>query len=357
MESQLLLIGTKNIINKIFNYIILITRMNKKQNILVTGGAGYIGAHIVELLVKTKANIIIIDNLVTGRKKLLNKKAKFIKEDIKNKTSLIKIINDYEINSIIHLAGSLNVSEAEKNKKKYYKNNVEGTLNLVNACKNSTVKNIIFSSSCSVYGNIKGSVNEKMRPNPQGYYALTKYKAEEIIKKFSKKYNYKYGILRYFNVAGASPSGKIGEIETSHGHLIKNIAIQSLKKKPVISIYGNDYKTKDGTCVRDYIHVSDLATIHIMALKYINKNSKSLILNCGYGKPYSVLDIANIFKIKKKNAQISFKKRRPGDIAEVYSNTKKIDKILKLKAKYDNLENILDSAYKWEKIIKKFNLN
>jgi len=325
--------------------------MNKKENILVTGGAGYIGSHIVELLIKTKSNIIIIDNLVTGHKKLLNKKAKFIKVDIKNKTLITKIINDYEISSIIHLAGSLNVSEAEKNKKKYYKNNVEGTLNLVKACKNSFVKNIIFSSSCSVYGNVKGSVNEKMKPNPQSYYALTKYKAEEIIKKFSKKYNYKYGILRYFNVAGASPSGKIGEIETSHGHLIKNIAIQSLKKKPVINIYGNDYKTKDGTCVRDYIHVSDLATIHIMALKYINKNSKSLILNCGYGKPYSVLDIANIFKIKKKNTQIRFKKRRPGDIAEVYSNTKKINKILKLKVKYDNLENILDSAYKWEKKI------
>ena len=325
--------------------------MNKKENILVTGGAGYIGSHIVELLIKTKSNIIIIDNLVTGHKKLLNKKAKFIKVDIKNKTLITKIINDYEISSIIHLAGSLNVSEAEKNKKKYYKNNVEGTLNLIKACKNSFVKNIIFSSSCSVYGNVKGSVNEKMKPNPQSYYALTKYKAEEIIKKFSKKYNYKYGILRYFNVAGASPSGKIGEIETSHGHLIKNIAIQSLKKKPVISIYGNDYKTKDGTCVRDYIHVSDLATIHIIALKYINKNSKSLILNCGYGKPYSVLDIANIFKIKKKNTQIRFKKRRPGDIAEVYSNTKKINKILKLKVKYDNLENILDSAYKWEKKI------
>ena len=325
--------------------------MNKKENILVTGGAGYIGSHIVELLIKTKSNIIIIDNLVTGHKKLLNKKAKFIKVDIKNKTLITKIINDYEISSIIHLAGSLNVSEAEKNKKKYYKNNVEGTLNLIKACKNSFVKNIIFSSSCSVYGDVKGSVNEKMKPNPQSYYALTKYKAEEIIKKFSKKYNYKYGILRYFNVAGASPSGKIGEIETSHGHLIKNIAIQSLKKKPVINIYGNDYKTKDGTCVRDYIHVSDLATIHIMALKYINKNSKSLILNCGYGKPYSVLDIANIFKIKKKNTQIRFKKRRPGDIAEVYSNTKKINKILKLKVKYDNLENILDSAYKWEKKI------
>jgi UDP-glucose 4-epimerase len=325
--------------------------MNKKQNILVTGGAGYIGSHIVELLVKTKANIIIVDNLVTGHKKLLNKKAIFINEDIRNKIKITQIINDYEIYSIIHLAGSLNVSEAEKNKKKYYKNNVEGTLNLINSCKYTSVKNIIFSSSCAIYGNVKGAVNEKKKPNPQGYYALTKYKAEEIIKKFSKKYNYKYGILRYFNVAGASPSGKIGEIETSHGHLIKNIAIQSLKKKPVISIYGNNYKTKDGTCVRDYVHVSDLANVHIKALKYINKNSKSLILNCGYGKPYSVLDIANVLKKKNKNTQIIYKNRRPGDIAKVYSNTKKSNKILKLKPKYDNLEYILDSAQKWEKKI------
>ena len=325
--------------------------MNKKQNILVTGGAGYIGSHIVELLVKTKANIIIVDNLVTGHKKLLNKKAIFINEDIRNKIKITQIINDYEIYSIIHLAGSLNVSEAEKNKKKYYKNNVEGTLNLINSCKYTSVKNIIFSSSCAIYGNVKGAVNEKKKPNPQGYYALTKYKAEEIIKKSSKKYNYKYGILRYFNVAGASPSGKIGEIETSHGHLIKNIAIQSLKKKPVISIYGNDYKTKDGTCVRDYVHVSDLANVHIKALKYINKNSKSLILNCGYGKPYSVLDIANVLKKKNKNTQIIYKNRRPGDIAKVYSNTKKSNKILKLKPKYDNLEYILDSAQKWEKKI------
>ena len=323
--------------------------MSKKQNILITGGAGYIGSHIVELLIKNKANIIVIDNLVTGHKKLLNKKAIFFKEDIRNKLAIKKIINDYEISSIIHLAGLLNISESEKNKKKYYKNNVEGTLNLVESCKNTSVKKIIFSSSCSIYGNVKGAVNEKKKPNPQSYYALTKFKAEEIIKKFSKKYNYKYGILRYFNVAGASPSGKIGEIETSHGHLIKNISIQSLKKKPIISIYGNDYKTKDGTCVRDYIHVSDLADIHIKTLNYINKNSKSLILNCGYGRPYSVLEIANIFKKKNKNTQINYKNRRPGDIAEVYSNTKKIDKILKFKPKYDNLEYILNSARMWEK--------
>ena len=326
--------------------------MIKTNNILVTGGAGYIGSQIVEQLVKTKSKVIILDNLITGYKKLINKKAKFIKQDIKNKIKLTEIINDYQVDTIIHLAAYLNLSDAEKNKKKYYKNNIQGTLNLVHACKNSNVKNIIFSSSCSVYGNVKGPVNEKKRLNPQGYYAFTKYKAEEIIKKFSNLYQYKYGILRYFNVAGASPSGKIGEIETSHGHLIKNLAIQSLKKKPTISIYGNDYNTKDGTCIRDYIHVSDLANVHVKTLKYIKEESKSLTLNCGYGKGYSVLEIAKIFKKNDNRLIVNFKSRRAGDVDVVYANVKKIKEILKWKPKYNDINKIIKSSIKWEKSLR-----
>ena len=272
------------------------------MNILVTGGAGYIGSHIIELLVKKKTNkIIVLDNLSTGYKILINQKSKFFKGDINSKKLISKLINKFNIDTIIHLAASLNVSEAQKNKKKYFKNNITGTKNLLLSCRNTTVKNIIFSSSCSIYGNIKGSVNERKKPNPQGYYALTKYKGEQLIKKYATKFNYNFGIFRYFNVAGASPSGKIGEIETSHGHLIKNIAIQSMKKKPKLNIYGNNYNTKDGTCVRDYIHVTDLADIHIKGIDYLMKNKRSFTLNCGYGKGYSVLQIANKFKkIKKK---------------------------------------------------------
>jgi len=317
--------------------------------ILVTGGAGYIGSHIVEQLIKNKEKVIILDNLVTGYERLINKKAKFIRADIKNKSVITKIIKDYNISSIIHLAGYLNVSEAEKNKIKYYKNNIIGTKNLLEACKNSSIKNIIFSSSCSVYGNVKGSVSENRKPNPQGYYAYTKLKGEELIKKLSLKYNFKYGILRYFNVAGASPSGKIGEIEKSHGHLIKNLAIQSLKKKPKIKIFGNDYKTKDGTCIRDYVHVSDLADIHIKGLNYLQKKQKSFILNCGYGKGYSVQQIVNIFKKIKKDVEVQYQIRRLGDIAQVYANTKKFKKILKWRPKYNNIKLIIQSAIKWEK--------
>ena len=321
-------------------------------NILITGGAGYIGSHIVEQLIKNKRKVIILDNLVTGYKKLINKKAKFIKEDIKNKSKVIKIIKDNNITSIIHLAAYLNVSEAEKNKKKYYQNNIVGTKNLLEACKNSSVKDIIFSSSCAVYGNVKGSVGENKKPNPQGYYGYTKYKGEELVKKLSLKYKFNFGILRYFNVAGASPSGKIGEIETSHGHLIKNLAIQSLKKKPKIEIFGNDYKTRDGTCIRDYVHVSDLADIHIKGLNYLKKNEKSFILNCGYGKGYSVQQIVNIFKKIKKGVVVYYQKRRPGDIAQVYANIKKFKKILKWRAKHNNIKLIIHSAIKWEKKLK-----
>jgi UDP-glucose 4-epimerase len=325
------------------------------NNILVTGGAGYIGSHIVEQLIKDKETVIILDNLVTGYKKLINKNAKFIKADIENKSKIIKIIKNNNITSIIHLAAYLNVSEAEKNKKKYYKNNIIGTKNLLEACKNSNVKNIIFSSSCSIYGNVKGSVDENKKPNPQGYYAYTKLKGEELIKKYSKISNYKYAILRYFNVAGASPSNKVGEIEKSHGHLIKNIAIQCLKKKPIVNIYGKDYKTKDGTCIRDYMHVSDLADIHVKSIKYLTKNKKSILLNCGYGKGYSVQQIVNIFKKIKKGVKINYQKRRPGDIAQVFADTKKFKKIFRFRPKYDNIEKILLSAIKWEKKIKKNN--
>jgi UDP-glucose 4-epimerase len=318
------------------------------MSILVTGGAGYIGSHIIEQLINCKCDIIIFDNFKTGHKKLVNKKAVLIKGDIKNKKLLNKIIKKYDIVTIVHLAAYLNVSEAEKNKLKYNKNNIQGTKNLVLACKNSNVKNFIFSSSCSVYGNIRGSVSERKKLNPQGYYAYTKMKGEQLIKRYSKKFNYKYGIFRYFNVAGASNSGKIGEIEKSHGHLIKNIAIQSLKKKPILNIYGNDYPTKDGTCIRDYMHVSDLANIHIEGINYLNKNKKSFILNCGYGKGYSVQEIINIFKKNKKNLTIRFRQRRPGDVAEVYSNTKKIKKIFKCKFKNNDINKIIQSAIKWE---------
>ena len=327
---------------------------NTNLNVLITGGAGYIGSHVSELLINKNWKVFIYDNLVTGYEKLINKKAKFIKGDIKDFKKLSQTIKDYNIISVIHLAAYLNISEAEKKKRKYFVNNVGGTINLVNACKNSSVKIIIFSSSCSVYGNTKGSIGENHKLNPKSVYAQTKLESEKVLKKFSKKFKYKYGILRYFNVAGASDSGKIGEIERSHGHLFKNLAIQSLKLKPLVNIYGKNYRTIDGTCVRDYIHVSDLAEIHIKLLKKIKKNNRSVLLNCGYGKGYSVEEIVKIFQKIKKNVKVIYKDRRNGDVAQIYSNPKKIKKYLDWEPKYNNINKILTSAIDWEKKLKKF---
>lgn len=324
------------------------------MNILITGGAGYIGSHIVEQLANHKNNIVILDNLETGYRKLINKKCIFIKGDIKNKKKISIIINKYKIETIFHLAAYLNVAEAEKNKLKYKKNNVQGTKNLLLASKNSSVKNFIFSSSCTVYGNVKGVVVESNKPNPQGYYGYTKYKGEELVKKYSKIFGYKFGILRYFNVAGASDSGKIGEINKSHDHLIKNLAIQSLKKNPVINIYGKNYPTKDGTCIRDYIHVADIAKIHIIGMDYLNKNKKSFLVNCGYGKGYSVKEVVSIFEKNIKNLKIKYKDRRPGDIAQVYSSTKKFNKLFQWKPRYNNINKIIKSAINWEKKVSSF---
>ena len=323
--------------------------MNKKVNkILITGGAGYIGSHVAERLLKKKLNVILLDNLSRGHRKLINKKVKFIKADTKNLNLLKKIIYKNKIKTIIHLAGYANVAESQTNKGKYFKNNILGTLNVVKACKNSNVKNIIFSSSCSIYGNVIGNVDEKKKPNPSSYYAYTKYKCENIIKKCSKKFNYKYIILRYFNVAGASSSGKIGEIKNKNARLIKNLAIQYFKSKPIININGSNYKTKDGTCIRDYIHVSDIAEIHYKCMNYLDKYSKSNIFNCGYGKGYSVLEIANIFKKMRKNTSINFVKKRPGDVGQVYANTNKFKKIFRWKPKYNNMTKILKSSIRWE---------
>ena len=322
---------------------------NKPKKILITGGAGYIGSHVTEKLVKTRSKIVILDNLIRGNKKLINKKTKFVKANINNTNLLKKIIFKNKIDTVIHLASLASVAESQKFKKRYFLNNIKGTLSILKACKNSGVRSFIYSSSCSVYGNVKGKVSEKRKPNPKSYYAITKYKSENLIKKFSKRYRFKYIILRYFNVGGASNSGKIGEVGNKNDRLIKNLAIQYFKDKPKINIHGSNYKTKDGTCIRDYIHVSDIADIHKKCVDYLSKNLKSNIFNCGYEKGYSVLEISKIFKKIKQNTIINFKNRRPGDVSQVYADSSKFKKTFKWKPKNNDIKKIIYSAIRWEK--------
>jgi len=320
------------------------------KNVLITGGAGYVGSHIAELFTKKKIRVFIIDNLSTGYKKLINKKNPFYLCNINDYKKVRNIIIKNKIDSIIHCAAKLSVEESEKKPEIYYKNNVTGTLKLIKACKNTLVKNFIFSSTCAVYGSKFGIVNEKSPILPESNYGKTKYKAELLIKKKLKNIN--YCILRYFNVVGASKSGNLGQINVN-GQLFKNLSIQCLKKDPKINIFGNNYSTYDGTCIRDYIHVSDLEDIHLKALIKINKYNKSIILNCGYGKGCSVLEIVKSFeKISKRSIKINYSTRRKGDITEIISNTKKLNNFLKWRSKYSKISIAVKSALTWEKKLK-----
>jgi UDP-glucose 4-epimerase len=317
------------------------------KNILVTGGAGYIGSHIVEQLVKKNfLKIFIVDDLSTGHKRLINKKATFIKANI-NKTQLIKkIILKNKIDTIIHLAAKTIVTESEKKPKLYYKANVLGTRSLLDAAKNSSVKNFLFSSTAAVYGSKISYVNEKSKTLPDSVYGKTKLQAEDLVKRNFKK---NYIILRYFNVVGASPSKKIGLIN-KYGQLFKNFAVEILKNKPKLKIYGKDYNTKDGTCIRDFIHVSDLADIHLKVLLKASKDNKSVILNCGYGKGFSVLEVVDNFKKFSKNKVIvKFEKRRKAEIVESVANVTKLKKYLKWRPKFFNLSRMIKNSLDWEK--------
>ena len=321
--------------------------MNK--NILITGGAGYIGSHISEILTKNKKNLFIVDNLSTGYRKLINKKAKFFKVNINNKKKLRSIIINNKIDSVIHLAASLIIGVGERYPKFYYKNNVLGTKSLVNACVGTTVKNFLFSSTAAVYKDGLYKVTEKSKLGPKSVYGKTKLKAEKLIINYCKKNRINYGILRYFNIVGSSPSGKIGLINKGD-HLFKNFSIQTFKKKPVFKIYGTNYNTKDGTCIRDFIHVSDIAEIHDRVLEKINKLNKSKILNCGYGRGISVKQVAQEFrKYTNKNLKIVEMPRRKGDLVKIIALNKNLNKFIKWKPKFNNLKIMVKSSLKWEK--------
>ena len=318
------------------------------ESILITGGAGYIGSKICNDLIDSGYKVFVVDNLSTGHKKFVNPKSIFFKTDLANKKKLRSILVQNDIKVIIHCAALISVEQSNKNKKKYYKNNVKATWSLLEASKN-IVDIIIFSSTCAVYKENKKKifVSEKDLIQPKSYYGKTKFLAENLIQKYSLKYNFKFGILRFFNVCGSEKKLRSGCIN-NNDQLIKNLSYSVAKKKYQINVYGNDYNTKDGTCVRDYIHVSDISKIHIKLINYLKKK-KSTILNLGNGRGFSVLDIVKTFeKILNKKFKITFKPRRNGDLESIRADNKKLKKIMGKNLKFASLDQMIKSSIAWE---------
>ena len=326
-----------------------------KKNILVTGGAGYIGSHVVNLLIEKGYNITVIDSLITGSKKLINKRADFFKCDVSDNKKVSKILKKKKFDIVLHFAGLIRIDESIKKPKKYLLYNFEKSKIFYENCINHNIKKIIFSSTASLYGNTKKKIiSEKDEVKPINPYAESKLKFENYLIKKSKFYNLKFIILRYFNVAGADKKLRSGIISKYSTHLIKIACEVAIGKRKTLIVNGSNYNTPDGTPIRDYIHVSDLAEIHYICAKYLLKDGSSQIFNCGYGKGYSVIEVINAMnKILKKKIPYEIGPRRDGDIEQIIADTKKFNKFFSWHPKNNSLKKIIYTALAWEKLLKK----
>ncbi len=323
------------------------------MSVLVTGGAGYIGSHVVSLLGEAGKDIIILDNLTTGRPENILY-GKLIIGDLRNQALLDQVFTDHNIEAVLHFAGSIVVPESVTNPTLYYQNNTENSAALIKTCLKHGVKKFIFSSTAAVYGMPESGVASEETPtNPINPYGRSKLMTEWMLEDVSNAHDFSYVALRYFNVAGASKTGKIGQSTPRATHLLKTAAEVVTKKRAGMSIFGTDYKTKDGTCIRDYIHVDDLAQAHLDALSYLDKGGKSQVLNCGYGHGFTVKEVIGAVESyigQKLNVEMG--PRRAGDAVELISKAEKIKTVLGWQPKYNDLDYIVKSAIEWEKKLK-----
>lgn len=320
--------------------------------ILITGGAGYIGSHCVKILNDNGYKTIAVDNLSKGHAKALNHDTtKFYNGNIGDKKILSKIFGENKIDGVMHFAAYSVVPESEKIPYEYYKNNVCETLELLNAMIENEVRYIVFSSTASTYGipqNIPISENEEQKPI--NTYGETKLAIEKILACFDRVHGLKYTSLRYFNVAGAYKTGEIGEDHNPETHIIPIILQVANGKIDKFKIYGDDYNTKDGTNIRDYIHIEDLIDAHIKSLEYLKKENKSDYFNLGSGGGYSNLEIVKAArKVTGHPVPVIISERRAGDPDILIASSEKAEKILGWKRKYESIESIIESAWKWHK--------
>lgn len=321
----------------------------KKSHVLITGGAGYIGAHVLQCLSQKGLTCVVLDNLSTGFKELVQS-GTFIQGDVSDTSKVTSILQRYSIESVIHFAASTCVPESVSHPIKYYDNNTLATLNLLKACHNAGVKNFVFSSTAAVYGQPRHSpISENTPPCPINPYGRSKWFCEQILDDYAHAHDMRVLTLRYFNVAGACPDGRLGQKTQKASHLIKVALETALGLRPHIEIFGQDYDTFDGTCIRDFIHVSDLAQAHRLGLEYLSQGGSSTVLNCGYGQGYSVRQVIDMVQqCAQKSFKVQVTQKRAGDPPCVVACPKRIQEVLDWHPRFNDLHTIIETALNWE---------
>ncbi|MCX7845402.1 MAG: UDP-glucose 4-epimerase GalE [Dictyoglomaceae bacterium] len=320
------------------------------EKLLVTGGAGYIGSHVVKDLIKKGYDVIVIDNLEKGHRSAVKSKY-FYKVDLKDKDSLEEIFESFKINGVLHFAAASLVGESMANPGKYFENNILGGLNLLDCMVKYDIKFLIFSSTAAVYGEPKIIPIPEDHPTiPTNVYGSSKLMFEEILKWYEKIFGIKYISLRYFNAAGCDPEGELGEDHNPETHLIPLVLKTALGQRDYVEIYGSDYPTPDRTCIRDYIHISDLSSAHILALEALLSGKRSDIYNLGNSRGFSVREVIKTAeKVVGERIPVKEVGRRAGDPAILIASSNKIKKDLGWNPQYSDLEEIIESHWRWLK--------
>lgn len=320
--------------------------------ILVTGGAGYIGSHMVWSLLDEGHEVVVVDRLTTGFRWAVAPAARFYLGDVGDRALLKQVFEENRIEAILHFAGSIVVPESVGNPLDYYENNTGNSRTLIAAAIEAGVRDFIFSSTAAVYGTPLGNapVRETDTPRPENPYGMSKLMTEIMLQDAARAHDFRFVALRYFNVAGADPKGRVGPAARNATHLIKVACETALEDRKAVHVFGGDYPTPDGTGVRDYIHVADLVSAHHDALRYLQAGGEPLVVNCGYGRGYSVLDVLRaVERVSGLALTVVHGQRRPGDAASVVADPTLARQRLGWQPRHDDLDGIIRSALEWEK--------